>query len=69
MRSPELHFGLGDAGRDIAVSAAGSVEVEIRYRDGHGVARSLDLRLDPGWHTVLLPSYSASVALAERGDP
>lgn len=69
VRSPELHFGLGDAGRDIAVSAAGSVEVEIRYRDGHGVARSLDLRLDPGWHTVLLPSYSASVALAERGDP
>ena len=60
VRSPELHFGLGD-------SAAEAVEVLIRYRDRNGNAQSLELLLDPGWHSVLLPDGGTSVALAQRG--
>jgi hypothetical protein len=60
VRSPELHFGLGD-------SAAAPVAVVIRYRDREGHALSLELSLEPGWHSVLLPDESASLALARGG--
>jgi hypothetical protein len=45
-RSPDLHFGLG--------RQHDPVTVELRWRDGGGVPHHLNLRLAPGWHTVLL---------------
>lgn len=46
-RSPDLHFGLGD------LPAGDPVRVEVRWRDLTGV-HTVDLRLSPGWHTVIL---------------
>jgi hypothetical protein len=47
-RPPLLHFGLG------SIAADQPLQVEIRWRDHHGQARSRSLKLRPGWHTVLL---------------
>lgn len=56
-RSPELHFGLGDAGAE-------ALHVEVRWRDPQGGARSETLNLNPGWHTVLLGWPGATSAVA-----
>jgi hypothetical protein len=45
-RSPELHFGLGNA-RD-------PVRVAVRWRDPHGRPHAETFQLDAGWHTVVL---------------
>lgn len=55
VRSPELHFGLGREG--------GSSPVTIRYRDRAGRAAELALDLEPGWHTVVLPDATETLAL------
>jgi hypothetical protein len=47
-RSPDLHFGLGQAPGDA------SLRVEVRWRDPDGRVRRESLSLTPGWHTVLL---------------
>jgi len=47
-RSPELHFGLGDAPADEPV------RVELRWRSADGQACQRSLELLPGWHTVIL---------------
>jgi len=62
VRSPELHFGLGDQ------PASQRVRVEIRYRDRKGRAGSLELELEPGWHTIVLPDAPVDVKLAGRSD-
>jgi enediyne biosynthesis protein E4 len=46
-RSPDLHFGLGSAGD-------GPLDVDVRWRDSAGRMRSTQLKLRPGWHTVVL---------------
>jgi hypothetical protein len=46
-RSPEIHFGLGTAPADLALS------VEVRWRDRDGI-HAQQLQLKPGWHTVTL---------------
>ncbi|MBM4336191.1 MAG: CRTAC1 family protein [Deltaproteobacteria bacterium] len=48
VRSPELHFGLGDAGDR-------SSRVLVRYRDRFGRPAQVELDLASGWHTVVLP--------------
>ena len=48
VRSPQLHFGLG------AVDTRTPVDVEVRWRDEQGAARTVTLRLTPGHHTVTL---------------
>jgi hypothetical protein len=63
VRSPELHFGLGAAREER------TVDVQVRYRNRNGEPRSLALRLEPGWHTVMLPDEPAGLALAARSDP
>jgi len=62
VRSPELHFGLG------AQPESQPVQVEIRYRDRSGRAGVLNLDLDPGWHTVVLPDAADGMKLAGRRD-
>jgi hypothetical protein len=62
VRSPELHFGLGDAAGD-------SVEISVRYRDRSGALAQVDLALAPGWYTVLLPDAASNRKLADRGRP
>jgi hypothetical protein len=52
VRSPELHFGLGES------SGAASL-VEVRYRDRFGKPASVELELGAGWHTVMLPDAPA----------
>jgi hypothetical protein len=47
--SPDLHFGLGKAGK-------GSLRVAFDWRDRHGTIRHQEASLAPGWHTVLLGS-------------
>lgn len=47
-RSPELHFGLGDADK------AKPVQVELRWRDVDGKVQQRTESLAPGWHTVRL---------------
>jgi len=47
--SPDLHFGLGNAG-------GRSLRVVIDWRDRQGTVRHLETSLMPGWHTVLLGS-------------
>ena len=62
VRSPELHFGLGDTAGD-------SVEISVRYRDRSGALAQVDLALAPGWYTVLLPDAAPNRKLADRGSP
>ncbi len=62
VRSPELHFGLGDTPGE-------SLEVSIRYRDRHGAPTRVTLALAPGWHTVLLPDAASNVKLADGRIP
>ncbi len=57
VRSPELHFGLGDAGQHPSA-------VEVRYRDRFGRPNSIELMLEPGWHTVVLPDAPPPTWLA-----
>jgi hypothetical protein len=47
-RSPDLHFGLG------ALDQGALVDVEIHWRDPSGIARVENLKMPPGWHTVVL---------------
>jgi hypothetical protein len=60
VRSPDLHFGLGD-------SADENIEVEIRYRDRLGHAQSIELNLSPGRHSILLPDQPPRLALMKGG--
>jgi hypothetical protein len=46
-RSPDLHFGLGQAGRE-------PVLVDLAWRDARGKVHEKTLRLAAGWHTILL---------------
>jgi hypothetical protein len=48
-RAPELHFGLG------SLPQTASLDVHLSYRDPRGRVRQVDLTVQPGWHTVLLP--------------
>jgi hypothetical protein len=63
VRSPELHFGLGE------LTAGDEIRVAIDYRDRRGRPATLTLRLPPGWHTVLLPDAAPDVELAARRGP
>lgn len=47
-RSPDLHFGLG------RVPITNPVRVELHWRDPDGQINRETLKLQPGWHTVLL---------------
>ena len=47
-RSPDLHFGLGD------LPAEAKVLVGLSWRDPAGRRHQEQLRLSPGWHTVML---------------
>jgi len=49
-RSPDLHFGLGQA------RAGELLKVQLRWRNASGVPCSRTIELTPGWHTVLLGS-------------
>jgi hypothetical protein len=49
-RSPDMHFGLGAAGK------SKTVQVEIRWRNSEGMIHQSTLPLVPGWHTVELRS-------------
>ena len=60
VRSPDLHFGLGD-------SADENIEVEIRYRDRVGHAQSIELKLSPGRHSILLPDQPPRLTLVKGG--
>ena len=48
VRSPEVHLGLGD------VSAELEVMVTVKWRDTAGNYQRQQMKLTPGWHTVLL---------------
>lgn len=47
-RSPDLHFGLAQAG------SVAPVRVDLQWRDRQGVVRRQTMTLSPGWHTLLL---------------
>ncbi len=51
-RSPELHFGLGDAG--------GAAEVTVAWRNAAGAPQRKTLTVSPGRHTILLASGEGS---------
>jgi hypothetical protein len=48
VRAPELHFGLGELPADT------TLEVTIQWRDRAGAVQSINQRLTPGWHTLVL---------------
>lgn len=52
-RSPDLHFGLGP------LRPHQELGVELRWRDGAGIARRQRLTMAPGWHTVVLGAGEA----------
>jgi len=65
-RSPDIHFGLANWSKTQPVS------VEISWRDLGGKIQKTTLQTTPGWHSVQLPSESASVVVAGtalRGRP
>jgi hypothetical protein len=62
VRSPDLHFGLGDTEGE-------QVTVSIRYRDRHGTPGEVRLALAPGWHTVILPDATSNLKIADRRNP
>ena len=47
-RSPDLHFGLGQA------AAGERLKVDLRWRDPDGAVHQETVQLTPGWHTVML---------------
>jgi hypothetical protein len=47
-RSPDIHLGLG------RLDSKTPLEVTLNWRDGHGQPRQTTLKLNPGWHSVLL---------------
>ena len=47
-RTSDLHFGLG--------KVSGTVQIKIDWRDRYGRVQHKVLRVNPGWHTVLLGS-------------
>lgn len=55
-RSPDLHFGLGD------VPADRPVPVALRWRDTAGRIGEANIRLAPGWHTVILGTSRQAAA-------
>ena len=55
-RSPDLHFGLGE------LSPQTQIQVDLRWRDLNGRIREKTLRVEPGWHTVLLSGLSKEEA-------
>ena len=57
-RSPEIHLGLGN------IDSAQPLAVELKWRDLAGQVQQADLKLTPGWHTVLLghPNQLKSIA-------
>ena len=60
-RSPDILLGLGK------LPAGQTLDVELKWRDTGGQAQATTLRLDPGWHTVLLGKTSpVALASAER---
>jgi hypothetical protein len=63
VRSPELHFGLG------SWPEGERVAVEVRYRDRAGIATRIELRLEPGWHTIVLPDAPRTAENAARKRP
>lgn len=54
-RAPLLHFGLG------AADPRQPLEVDVRWRDGQGRARSATYRLTPGRHTLRLGGLQEAV--------
>ena len=47
-RSPDVFFGLGQ------VAADQPLDVTVNYRDPSGQVRHEEMKLNPGWHTVVL---------------
>ena len=63
-RSPDIHLGLGP------VPAGTALEVQLDWRDVHGAVKRSNLKLPPGWHTVVLgSSESVPLAAANGGKP
>jgi hypothetical protein len=54
-RSPDVLLGLGPQG--------GESEVSLHYRLPGGAVRTEQLRLKPGWHTVILGTANVGGAL------
>ena len=52
IRSPQLHFGLGQLEADSQIS------VELHWRDSHGKPHQQSLVLSPGWHRILLDEFA-----------
>lgn len=56
VRSPDLHFGLGDLADDARL------QVEVSWRDGRGRVHRDALELSPGWHTLWLGAATGAGA-------
>jgi hypothetical protein len=61
-RSPDIHFGLG------RLEQTAKVEVELNWRDINGHVQGAMIKLNPGWHTVLL-GKTAAVQVAVNRTP
>ncbi len=61
-RSPDLHFGLG------ATRLDQKLDVALKWRDTSGSPRTAQLKLTPGWHTVLLGESTTPKQTALRSD-
>lgn len=61
-RSPDIHLGLGQ------LSAETHLDVELNWRDGRGAVRRANMKLSPGWHTVLLGGTATQLA-GNGGNP
>ena len=59
-RSPDIHFGLGDAEK------SKPVEVEIKWRDTEGQIRQRSQQLVPGWHAIQLRGGDAFAVLPQQ---
>jgi hypothetical protein len=60
-RSPDIHIGLGQ------LPAGTMLDVELDWRDIHGEVQRTVLKLNPGWHTVLLGNPVSAGLVARNG--
>jgi hypothetical protein len=71
-RSPELHFGLGTSVNDQGAPNDQRVDVELTWRDRSGQVQHSSVKLQPGWHTIVLGSHAGvlgSHARSSKPDP
>ena len=62
-RCPDIALGLGD------VQKSAKLEVDLKWRDTGGAPQQTTLKLEPGWHTILLGTTKPTQTVALHSHP